>query len=122
MRTYAANSALAVACATAASPIRPRRITVKPKRIPAMLPATQYPPCKRPKAAEDTKSANQEKCLKEMDSKSDEIRRRIKKPRNDNSSASEPVRTAANTRKVIHVMRAVVETLIKAAENSRSAM
>ena len=47
-----------------------------------MLPAIQYPPCRRPKAAEETKSANHEKRLKETESKSDEIRRRMRKPRN----------------------------------------
>ena len=83
-----------------------------------MLPAIQYPPCRRPKTAEEAKSANHEKRRKETDSKSDEIRRRMRKPRNASSSASGTVTTAANTRKVIQVTRATVEEPIKAAETS----
>ena len=79
-----------------------------------MVPPIQWLPCRIPKAADDANSASHVKPCGETDSKSGEMTRRMRNPRNASSSAIGTVTTEARTRTAIQVFRPARDALASA--------
>jgi len=105
-RTHVASSALVMAWAATASPIRPRQRNAEAYSSPAIVPASQRFPCRIPNATDESRKGKKVRLYRLTASKSAETSRRRRKPRKASSSAIGTVTEAASVRQTSHATRA----------------